>query len=42
MKQTLIKTIELSNGLKLYFYDISRKLAGDRWYVELLRVLKYP
>ena len=36
MKQTLIKTIELSNGLKLDFYDISRKLAGDRWYVGLI------
>jgi len=36
MKQTLIKTIELSNGLKLDFYDLSRKLAGDRWYVGML------
>jgi hypothetical protein len=36
MEQTLIKTIELSNGLKLDFYDISRKLAGDRWYVGLI------
>ena len=36
MKQTLIKTIELSNGLKLDFYDLSRKLAGDRWYVGMI------
>ena len=36
MEQTLIKTIELSNGLKLDFYDISRKLAGDRWYVGVI------
>lgn len=36
MEQTLIKSIELSNGLKLDFYDISRKLAGDRWYVGLI------
>ena len=36
MEQTLIKSIELSNGLKLNFYDISRKLAGDRWYVGVI------
>jgi hypothetical protein len=36
MEQTFIKTIELSNGSKLDFYDISRKLAGDRWYVGLI------
>jgi len=36
MEQTLIKTIELRNGLKLDFYDISRKLAGDRWYVGMI------
>jgi hypothetical protein len=32
MEQSLIKTMQLSNGLELDFYDISRKLAGDRWY----------
>jgi hypothetical protein len=42
MKQTLIKTIELSNGLKLDFYDISRKLAGDRWYVGLIARIDIP
>jgi hypothetical protein len=42
MKQTLIKTIELSNGLKLYFYDISRKLAGDRWYVGFIARVEIP
>jgi hypothetical protein len=36
MKQILIKTIKLGNGLKLEFYDISRKLAGDRWYVGVI------
>ena len=36
MEQTLMKTIKLSNGLKLDFYDISRKLAGDRWYVGMI------
>jgi hypothetical protein len=42
MKQTLIKTIELSNGLKLDFYDISRKLAGDRWYVGVIARIDIP
>jgi hypothetical protein len=42
MEQTLIKTIELSNGLNLYFYDISRKLAGDRWYVGLIARIDIP
>jgi hypothetical protein len=42
MEQTLIKTIELSNGLKLYFYDISRKLAGDRWYVGVIARIDIP
>ena len=42
MKQTFIKSIELSNGLKLDFYDISRKLAGDRWYVGLIARIDIP
>ena len=42
MEQTLIKTIELSNGLKLLFFDISRKLAGDRWYVGLIARIDIP
>ena len=42
MKQTLIKTIEPSNGLKLHFYDISRKLAGDRWYVGVIARIDIP
>jgi len=42
MEQTLMKTMELSNGLKLYFYDISRKLAGDRWYVALIARIDIP
>jgi hypothetical protein len=36
MQQSLMKTMDLSNGLKLDFYDISRKLAGDRWYVGMI------
>jgi hypothetical protein len=42
MEQTFIKSIELSNGLKLDFYDISRKLAGDRWYVGLIARIDIP
>ena len=42
MEQTLIKTMELSNGLKLDFYDISRKLAGDRWYVGIIARIDIP
>jgi hypothetical protein len=42
MEQTLIKTIELGNGLKLEFYDISRKLAGDRWYVGVIARINIP
>jgi hypothetical protein len=42
MEQTLIKTMELSNGLKLDFYDISRKLAGDRWYVGMVARIDIP
>jgi len=42
MEQTLIKTMELSNVLKLDFYDISRKLAGDRWYVGMIARIDIP
>ena len=31
-----MKTMDLDNGLKLEIYDISRKLAGDRWYVGMV------
>jgi hypothetical protein len=36
MEQKLVRTMELTNGLGLDFYDISRKLAGDRWYVGFI------
>jgi len=42
MKQALIKTIELGNGLMLEFYDISRKLAGDWWYVGVIARIDIP
>ena len=37
-----MKTIKLSNGLKLDLYDISRKLAGDRWYVGMIARIDIP
>jgi len=41
-EQTLIKTMTLDNGLKLEVYDISRKLAGDRWYVGMVAQIDIP
>lgn len=35
MEEKLIQTIELNNGLILKIFDISRKIAGDRWYVGI-------
>lgn len=31
----LFKTVTLSEGTQIYFYDKSRHVAGDRWYVCL-------
>ena len=42
MEQSLMKTVQLSNGLELDFYDISRKLAGDRWYVGMVVRIDIP
>jgi hypothetical protein len=42
MEKSLMKRMELSNGLKLDFYDISRKLAGDRWYVGMIARIDVP
>jgi len=42
MEQSLMKRMELGNGLKLDFYDISRKLAGDRWYVGMIARIDVP
>jgi len=42
MEQSLMKTMQLSNGLELDFYDISRKLAGDRWYVGMIVQVDIP
>ena len=37
-----IKSINFQNGLNVKLYDISRKLAGDRWYVGLLIQIDIP
>ncbi|MBU4012519.1 MAG: hypothetical protein KJ550_03540 [Proteobacteria bacterium] len=42
MKEVLIKTIDLENGLELKLLDASRKLAGDRWLVSLIARIEIP
>jgi hypothetical protein len=42
MKEKLIKTMDLENGMQLNFYDNSRKLAGDRWLISLIVRMEIP
>jgi hypothetical protein len=42
MKEKLIETMELKNGMKLNFYDASRRLAGDRWLISLIIRMEIP
>ena len=42
MKEKLIKTLDLENGLQLNMYDASRKLVGDRWLVSLIIRMDVP
>lgn len=42
MKEKLIKTLNLENGLQLNVYDASRKLVGDRWLVSLIIRMDVP
>jgi len=42
MKEKLIKTMDLSNGMQLNFYDASRQLAGDRWLISLIVRMEIP
>jgi len=42
MEATLIKKIELENGLTLEFIDVSRKMAGDRYLVALKTRVSVP
>lgn len=40
MEKKIINTIYLENGLILSIYDESRKIAGDRWQVNLTAVIQ--
>jgi hypothetical protein len=42
MEEKLIKTMDLTNGMQLNFYDASRKLAGDRWLISLIIRMEIP
>ena len=42
MDKKLLKTKTLENGVKLDIYDISRKLAGDRWLVACVAKMEIP
>ena len=42
MEEKLIKTMDLKNGMKLNFYDASRRLAGDRWLISLIIRMEIP
>jgi len=42
MKEKLIKTMELTNGMQLNFYDASRRLVGDRWLISLIIRMEIP
>jgi len=42
MKEKLIKTLDLENGLQLNVYDASKKLVGDRWLVSLIVRMDVP
>jgi len=42
MKEKLIKTLDLENGLQLNIYDASRKLVGDRCLVSMIVRMDVP
>jgi hypothetical protein len=42
MKETLVKTIDLKNGIQLKIFDGSKKMAGDRWMVNLIARMDIP
>jgi hypothetical protein len=41
-KGKLLEVIDLPNGLRLEFWDESRPIAGDRWYVGLRALVPVP
>jgi hypothetical protein len=42
MDRSLLRKIDLKSGLELEIYDLSRKLAGDRWYVGFIACVEIP
>jgi len=42
MEKSLLKKIDLENGLTVEIHDISRKLVGDRWYVGFVAHIEIP
>jgi hypothetical protein len=42
MKERIVKTLDLKNGLRLKIYDASRNLVGDRWLVCLIARMEVP
>ena len=40
--RSLMEKHRLPNGLEVHFYDNSRKIAGDRWYVQLQVEIPIP
>jgi hypothetical protein len=42
MPKDIIQSIKLDNGLDLILYDISKKIAGDRWQVGMLARIDIP
>jgi hypothetical protein len=42
MDSSLMRKIDLESGLELEIYDVSRKLAGDRWYVGFIARIEIP
>jgi len=42
MDTALLRRIDLESGLELEIYDVSRKLAGDRWYVGFIARIEIP
>ncbi len=42
METQPMERVELENGLNLEVYDLSRRVAADRWYVELKACIPIP
>jgi hypothetical protein len=39
---SLLRKIDLECGLEMEIYDVSRKLAGDRWYIGFIAHVEIP